>query len=74
MQEYTINVTQIEELQTLKDTDQLDKIFSKAQGVLVGGGTVILVRKHTNGNKDKFDEFTTLDDLDNYKKQVYKYL
>jgi len=74
MQQYVINVTQIEELQTIRNTDELDKLFSKARSVLVGGGTVLLVREHSSGKKEKFDEITTLDDLDGYKKQVYKYL
>ena len=74
MQEYEINVSQIEEWQTINNTDELDKIFSKAERILVGGGSVILIRKHVNGTKDKFDELTTLEDLAGYKKQVYKYL
>lgn len=74
MQQYVINVAQIEEWQTIKNTDELDRIFTRAQSVLVGGGTVVLMRQNRNGNKEKFDEITTLDDLAGYKKQVYKYL
>ena len=45
MQDYVINVTEVEELQTLNDKDALDIIFERAQRVVVGGGTVILVRQ-----------------------------
>lgn len=74
MQDYVINVTQIEELQTLNDRDALDNIFERAQRVVVGGGAVILVRQQPNGQRDKFDSFTTEADLNAYKTNVYKYL
>ncbi len=74
MQDYVINVTQIEELQTLNDRDALDNIFERAQRVVVGGGTVLLVRQHPNGQRDKFDAFSTEGDLAAYKESVYKYL
>lgn len=74
MQDYEINVTQIEELQTLNDKDALDGIFERAQRVVVGGGTVILVRQHPNGQRDKFDVLSTEADLTAYKHNVYKYL
>lgn len=74
MQQYVFNVTQIEEWQTINNTDELDKLFARASSILVGGGTVLLVRQGYNGKKEKFDEITTLEDLAAYKKQVYKYL
>jgi len=74
MQDYVINVTQIEELQTLNDRDALDNIFERAQRVVVGGGAVLLVRQHPNGQRDKFDSFSTEGDLAAYKEAVYKYL
>ncbi len=74
MQEFVINVTEIEELQTLQDIDALDKIFSKAQRTVIGGEKVILIRRYADGKQDKFDEFTTEGDLADYKKRVYKYL
>ena len=74
MQEYSINVTQVEEWQMIKDTNELDKVFSRAERILVGGGVVRLVRQQANGHKEKFDEFSTLEDLAQYKKQVYKYM
>ena len=74
MQAFEINVTQIEELQTLKYTDELDKIFKKAATTLVGGEKVLLVRHNGAGKAEKFDELTTAEDLAEYKKKVYRYL
>lgn len=73
MQEYVINVTEIEELQTIQNIRELDAIFYRAQQTLVGGERVILVRKAA-GQTEAFDAFTTLEELAQYKKQVYKYL
>lgn len=69
-----IEVSRIEELQTLNDKDELEKIFFKAQSTIVNGEIVILVRKDKQGSAQKFDELSTLDDLDRYKKSVFKYL
>ena len=74
MKEYVIDVSRIEELQTLNDKNELEKIFSKAQSTIVNGETVILVRKNKSSDPQKFDEFSTLEDLDRYKKSVFKYL
>ena len=74
MQEYVIDVLRIEELQTLNDQDALEKIFSRAQSTIVNGEKVVLVRKDKTGAAQKFDEFSTLEDLKRYKKSVFKYL
>ena len=74
MNEYVINVVRIEELQTLKDTGELEKIFSRARSTIVNGEKVILVRKSNKGPAEKFDELSTLEDLDAYKIAVFKYL
>jgi hypothetical protein len=74
MEDYLINVGKIEEWQTIKDIDSLDKTFQRAKRTLVGGGTVALVREQRDGRSDRFEEFTNLDDFENYRKQVYKYL
>lgn len=74
MREYVIDVSRIEELQTLNDKNELEKIFSKAQSTIVNGESVILVRKNKKGFSQKFDEITTLDDLVRYRKSVFKYL
>ncbi|MBN9297663.1 MAG: hypothetical protein J0I41_11655 [Filimonas sp.] len=74
MEDYIINAGEIEELQTIKDMQALDLIFDKAKVNIVRGGIVALVRKQLSGETTKFDSFSTLDDLGNYKKQIYKYL
>lgn len=74
MRDYEINVTQIEELQTIRDTDSLDKIFDRAYKTVVGGASVILLRRNGPGKAEKFDELTTEGDLAAYKERVYKYL
>ena len=74
MRAYVIDVSRIEELQTLNDKNELEKIFFKAQSTIVNGENVILVRKNKQGIAQKFDELSTLDDLDRYKKSVVKYL
>lgn len=74
MQEYIIDASHIEELQTISNRDELDKIFERAKQTIVNGESVILVRKQLNGKQEKYDELTTLDELSDYRKQVYKYL
>lgn len=73
MKEYVIDVSKIEELQNLNDTMALDKIFERAQSTIVNGESVKLVRK-SSGLVEPFDEMTTLEELETYRKQVYKYL
>ena len=74
MRDYEINVAKIEELQTIRDLNSLDQIFDRAYKTVVGGASVILLRKNGTGKAEKFDEFTTETDLAEYKKRVYKYL
>ncbi|HUP12929.1 MAG TPA: hypothetical protein VM187_11970, partial [Niastella sp.] len=71
---YTIIVNQIEEFQMLNDRQSLDAIFRKAQSAVVGGEVVALVRQNTNGQQYRFEEISTLEDLNTYKKNVYKYV
>lgn len=74
MQEYVIDVTRIEELQTISDTDELDRIFQRARQTIVNGEAVLLIRNKQGGAAEPFDKLTTLSDLAEYKKRVYKYL
>lgn len=74
MRAYVIDVSKIEELQNLNDKNELEKIFFKAQSTIVNGENVILVRKDKQGVSQKFDELSTLEDLNRYKKSVFKYL
>ena len=69
MEDYIINVGKIEEWQMINDIPSLDQVFQRAKRTLVGGGVVVLVRE-----TQRFDEFTNLDDFEQYRKNVYKYL
>lgn len=74
MEDYVIKVGKVEEWQTIRDIASLDEVFLRAKRTVVGGGTVALVREQRNGEVYRFEEFTTLEDLEEYKKNVYKYL
>jgi hypothetical protein len=74
MQEYEINVSNIEELQMTNNVAELEQIFSRAKSVVVQGETVSLVRQNSDGSTYTFEEITTEADLDNYKQTVFKYL
>jgi len=74
VKEFIIDVSRIEELQTLNDVHELEKIFSKAQSTIVNGEQVILVRKTLSGSTQKFDEISNLEELKQYRDTVFKYL
>ena len=74
MTDYTINVGKIEEYQTINNTDELEKIFARAKSAVANGAKVILSRKESSGQMNKFDEMDTLEALEIYKAQVFKYL
>jgi hypothetical protein len=74
MEDFIINVGQVEEMQIIKDLQALDEIFQRAKKNRVGGGMVILVRDQRSGESWRVGELTNLEDFDEYKKRVYKYL
>lgn len=74
MSEYTINVSEIEDLQITGTVTELNQIFARAQSIVVQGGSVILVRQTPDKSVYKFDEIITEADLENYKQTVFKYL
>lgn len=74
MREYMINVSRIEELQTLNNKDELVAIFFRAKTTIVNGEKVLLARKDKSGKTEKFDEITTEEELERYKQGVFKYL
>ena len=74
MEDYIINVGQVEELQMVNDITGLDTIFQRAKRTVIGGCNVVLVRKQRSGQVDKFEAFSTLEDLEAYRENVYKYL
>lgn len=74
MNEFTINVNHIEELQTICNTNEIKKILNKAKTVVIQGGSVLLTRTNADGSFYRFDEITTEDDIAKYKASVLKYL
>lgn len=74
MPELVIDVNDIEQLQMISNTNELDRLFTQAKSTVVQGGTVVLVRGKKNSEPEKFDELTTEDDLEKYRETVYKYL
>jgi hypothetical protein len=74
MEDFIINVGEVEEWQMIKDMSSLDDLFIRGKRVLVGGGTVVLVRVQRNGETYRFEAFTNLDEFEVYRRNVYKYL
>ncbi|HEX6334826.1 MAG TPA: hypothetical protein VFZ78_11410 [Flavisolibacter sp.] len=74
MKAYTIDVTQVEELQKTRDTNELDRIFARAKSTIVNGEKVNLVRRGYGSAAEKFDEITTLEDLESVRERVFRYL
>ena len=74
MNDFTINVTEVEELQMTNGIANLKQIFLKAKSIIAQGETVALVRKNADGSTYRFDELTTESDLENYRQTVFKYL
>ena len=74
MEDYTIVVNQIEDLQTTKDIQTLESIFEKAKRTIVGGNDIILVREDRNGARHQYNVISNEKDFINYREQVFKYL
>ncbi|WP_295128877.1 hypothetical protein [uncultured Chitinophaga sp.] len=74
MEDYTIAVNKIEELQTIKDVQGIEAILERARRTIIGGNNVILVRKKADGGQDVFDTITNETDFDRYREQVMRYL
>lgn len=74
MEDYIISVGKVEEWQMTNDIAALDKVFERAKRVLVGGGVVALVREERSGEVYRFEEFSVLEDLEAYRKRVYRWL
>ena len=74
MEDFIISVNKVEEWQMTNDVTELDNLFQRAKKALVGGGTVALERQQRSGESYRFEEFTNLEDFEQYKKSVFKYL
>lgn len=74
MNEYLINVNEVEDLQMTNNVVDLEQIFTRAKSKINQGEPVILTRKYADGRTENFDELTTEADLESYKQTVFKYL
>jgi hypothetical protein len=74
MEDFVIVVNRIEELQTIKDRQELELIFERAKRTIIGGQEVILVRENSDGQQYKFQAFSSEQDFEAYKKQVFRFL
>lgn len=74
MQSYIINLNQVEELQMIKDSDELERIFNKAKSAIVQGEKVVIMRTDPGGAANKVDELSTEPELEKYKDEVMKYM
>lgn len=74
MQSYIINLNQVEELQMIKDSDELERIFNKAKSTIVQGEKVVIMRTDPGGAANKVDELSTEPELEKYKEEVMKYM
>jgi hypothetical protein len=72
--DYTINVQEVEQLQTIENIDALEQIFDRARRTIIGGGIVLLVRVSEGGEVSRFDEITNEADLAAYRQRVFLYL
>ena len=74
MQSYIINLNQVEELQMIKGSDELERIFNKAKSAIVQGEKVVIMRTDPGGAANKVDELSTEPELEKYKDEVMKYM
>jgi hypothetical protein len=74
MEDYTIAVNNIEELQTIKDVQGIETIMERARRTIIGGNNVVLVREKADGDQDVFDMITNEKDFERYREQVMRYL
>jgi hypothetical protein len=74
MEDFIIPVGRVEEWQMTNDIKELDRLFQRARAVLVGGGTVALVRQQRSGESYRVGEYTDLEEFEEYRKNVFKYL
>lgn len=74
MEDYVIVVNRVEELQTIKDRQELELIFERAKRTIIGGQEVILVRQNSDGQQYRFETFSNEQDFEEYRKRVFRFL
>jgi hypothetical protein len=71
---YQVYINDLEEWEMLKDEYQLSLFFQKAQSVLVGGGTVRIVRKQFNNSEVVLEDIDQLEVLLKLKEKMWRFL
>lgn len=74
MEDFEIVVNRIEELQSIQDRQELERIMAKARRTIIGGLNVILVRENKDGKREKFETFSNEHDFEEYRKKVFRFL
>ncbi|NML22337.1 hypothetical protein HHL16_15745 [Pseudoflavitalea sp. G-6-1-2] len=74
MEDYIIVVNRVEELQTIRDQQELELIFERARRTIIGGCEVVLVREDRSGNQQPFDRFSNEQDFEEYRNRVFRFL
>jgi len=74
MEDFVIVVNRIEELQSIGDRQELERIFEKARRTIIGGMSVILVRENRDGKQEKFETYSNEQDFEEYRKKVFRYI
>lgn len=74
MQDYEINVSEIEELQMISNREALERILERAKRTVIQGHIVYLVRRSADGSASRFDQLSTEDEIKAYSKAVLKYM
>ncbi|QHS59119.1 hypothetical protein [Chitinophaga agri] len=74
MEDFTIVVNRIEELQSTQDRQELERIMDKARRTIIGGQDVLLVRESSNGKREKFDTLSNESDFEEYRTRVFRFL
>lgn len=71
---YQVYINDLEEWEMLKDEYQLNLFFQKAQSVLVGGGTVRIIRKQLNNSEVVLEDIDQLEVLLKLKEKMWRFL
>lgn len=72
MEDFIIVVNRIEELQSIQDRQEIERIFERAKRTVVGGMNVVLVRRDTKGGEERFDTISNEQDLIEYRDRVLR--
>lgn len=66
----TINITDVEDAITLKNSSFINAVFTHAAEVVNGGGRIIVKREYENAVPDLLAVFCNQNDLENWKARI----